>query len=69
MPWSRGRFGVHFWSRNHQGVPTASAVAISAKSIAVLPFVDMSEKKDQEYFADGMAEELLDLLQRHPDCT
>jgi TolB-like protein/DNA-binding winged helix-turn-helix (wHTH) protein/tetratricopeptide (TPR) repeat protein len=36
-------------------------------SIAVLPFVDMSEKKDQEYFADGLAEELLDLLSRVPD--
>ncbi len=35
-------------------------------SIAVLPFVDMSEKKDQEYFADGLAEELLDLLSRVP---
>jgi TolB-like protein len=32
------------------------------QSIAVLPFVDMSETKDQEYFADGMAEEILDLL-------
>lgn len=35
-------------------------------SIAVLPFVDMSEKKDQEYFADGMAEELIDLLAKAP---
>jgi TolB-like protein/tetratricopeptide (TPR) repeat protein len=59
-------FGVHFWSQIHQGVPSASAVAISDKSIAVLPFVDMSEKKDQEYFADGMAEELLDLLAKTP---
>jgi TolB-like protein/DNA-binding winged helix-turn-helix (wHTH) protein/predicted Zn-dependent protease len=33
-------------------------------SIAVLPFADMSEKKDQEYFADGMTEEILDLLSR-----
>jgi TolB-like protein len=32
------------------------------KSIAVLPFVDMSEKHDQEYFSDGLSEELLDLL-------
>jgi TolB-like protein len=40
--------------------------AISEKSVAVLPFVDMSEKKDQEYFADGMAEEVLDLLSRIP---
>jgi transcriptional activator of cad operon len=36
------------------------------KSIAVLPFVDMSEKHDQEYFADGMAEEVIDLLVRIP---
>lgn len=43
--------------------PAPSAVsAIPEKSIAVLPFVDMSEKKDQEYFSDGLAEELLDLL-------
>jgi serine/threonine protein kinase/TolB-like protein len=40
----------------------ASTPRVSDKSIAVLPFVDMSEKKDQEYFADGMAEEILDLL-------
>jgi TolB-like protein/cytochrome c-type biogenesis protein CcmH/NrfG len=31
-------------------------------SIAVLPFADMSEKKDQEYFSDGLAEELLNSL-------
>jgi len=40
---------------------------IPEKSIAVLPFVDMSEKKDQEYFSDGLAEELLDLLAQVPD--
>jgi TolB-like protein/predicted Zn-dependent protease len=39
---------------------------ISDNSIAVLPFTDMSEKKDQEYFADGMAEEVLDLLAKMP---
>ena len=31
-------------------------------SIAVLPFVDMSPEKDQEYFTDGLAEELLNVL-------
>jgi len=36
------------------------------KSIAVLPFVDMSADKDQEYFADGIAEELLNLLAKIP---
>ena len=40
---------------------------ISEKSIAVLPFTDMSEKKDQEYLADGMAEEVLNLLAKAPD--
>lgn len=39
---------------------------VSDKSIAVLPFVDMSETKDQEYFADGMAEEIIDLLVKIP---
>ena len=34
------------------------------KSIAVLPFVDMSPQKDQEYFSDGISEELLNLLSR-----
>jgi TolB-like protein len=46
-----------------------AAAAVSGKSIAVLPFADMSEKKDQEYFADGMAEEILDLLARIPGLT
>ena len=35
---------------------------IPEKSVAVLPFVDMSEKKDQEYFSDGLSEELIDML-------
>ena len=44
-----------------------AAPAIPQKSVAVLPFVDMSEKKDQEYFSDGMAEEVIDLLAKVPD--
>ena len=43
-----------------------AVAAFSDKSIAVLPFTDMSEKKDQEYFADGMAEEIIDLLVKIP---
>jgi adenylate cyclase len=64
-----------FWISKHQ-TPAAPAVIapaspiastpalprISDKSVAVLPFVDMSEKKDQEYFSDGLSEELIDLL-------
>jgi TolB-like protein/Tfp pilus assembly protein PilF len=37
------------------------------KSIAVLPFVNMSEDRNQEYFADGLSEELIDLLTRVPE--
>ena len=44
----------------------AALPAISEKSIAVLPFVDMSEKKDQEYFSDGLSEELIALLGETP---
>ena len=36
----------------------------SIQSIAVLPFVDMSPNGDQEYFGDGIAEELLNELTR-----
>jgi len=38
-----------------------------AKSIAVLPFADMSPEHDQEYFADGITEELLNSLARIRD--
>ena len=40
--------------------------AAPQQSIAVLPFVDMSQEKDQEYFSDGLSEELIDLLSRIP---
>jgi len=43
--------------------PAAEAVD---KSIAVMPFADMSENEDQEYFADGLAEELMGLLSKVP---
>jgi serine/threonine protein kinase/Flp pilus assembly protein TadD len=42
-------------------VPNATK-PVSDKSIAVLPFLDLSEKKDQEYFSDGLSEELIELL-------
>src|SRR5206468_3055004 len=32
------------------------------KSIAVVPFLDLSQAKDQEYFCDGISEEILDAL-------
>ena len=48
---------------------TDTAADINDKSIAVLPFSDLSEKRDQGYFADGMAEEILDLLTKIPQLT
>jgi len=49
------------------GVPQASATAPGEASIAVLPFADMSAAGDQEYFSDGIAEELLNVLAQVPD--
>jgi adenylate cyclase len=44
----------------------ADPAVIDKPSIAVLPFIDLSPAKDHEYFADGMSEELLNLLARIP---
>ena len=40
------------------------AAALNDTSIAVLPFADLSADKDQQYFTDGLSEELLNLLVR-----
>ncbi|MBS0374735.1 MAG: TIR domain-containing protein [Proteobacteria bacterium] len=45
----------------------AAATQVSGKSIAVLPFADLSERHDQGYFADGISEEIINLLARIPD--
>ena len=37
------------------------------KSIAVMPFLDLSQKRDQEYFSDGISEELLNVLSKVPN--
>jgi TolB-like protein/Flp pilus assembly protein TadD len=48
------------------GADQQAEISISDKSVAVLPFVDMSQAKDQEYFSDGISEELLNLLAKIP---
>ena len=62
----RSAAGTQAPSSSIQAVTPAHG-AITEKSIAVLPFADLSEQKDQEYFSDGLAEGLLDLLAQVPD--
>ena len=42
--------------------PVAQPAAAIGRSIAVLPFADMSAQHDQEYFTDGIAEEIINAL-------
>lgn len=51
-----------FWFRDGR----SSGFSHDQPSIAVLPFVSMSSDKNQEYFSDGLAEELLDALAKIP---
>ncbi len=51
-----GRYTAH----NKQSGPGE----LPNKSIAVLPFVDLSQTHDQEYFCDGISEEILDALSK-----
>jgi serine/threonine-protein kinase len=41
-----------------------AAPSVEVPSIAVLPFIDLSEAQNQEYFCDGMTEEIIDALTR-----
>jgi TolB-like protein/Tfp pilus assembly protein PilF len=54
--------GVFYLAQRPGGSPSA----VAESSIAVLPFVDMSQAKDQGYFSDGISEELLNLLAKIP---
>jgi adenylate cyclase len=46
---------------------SAPAITLSDRSIAVLPFPDLSAEQDQEHFCDGLTEELLNVLTRIPN--
>ena len=51
-----------------RGAETGARVEVP-KTIAVLPFADLSQAQDQEWFADGLAEEILNALVRVPDLS
>ncbi len=51
--------GVASWTATRR---VRSGPPIAAASIAVLPFVDLTAEKDQEYFSDGLADEILNAL-------
>ncbi|MGA7460324.1 MAG: winged helix-turn-helix domain-containing protein, partial [Candidatus Korobacteraceae bacterium] len=53
--------GIFWWRRS-----SVASRAPIASSIAVLPFSDMSPEKNQQYFSDGLAEELLNHLAKTP---
>ncbi len=58
------------WYAGRQSAPAAgadSAAGPVSESIAVLPFVNMSSDPEQEYFSDGISEELLNLLTKIPE--
>ncbi|HET7756835.1 MAG TPA: TIR domain-containing protein [Steroidobacteraceae bacterium] len=61
---------LHAWAapeaRSHENAvpPTAAEFKPPPHSIAVLPFVNMSGDKEQEYFSDGLSQELLNSLAR-----
>jgi len=64
--WYASRLDESAWVVDTGVLSTRRALPPDAASIAVLPFVDMSPGKDQEYFADGMSEEVLNLLAQLP---
>jgi len=72
--------GYSWWSRQDVGEPATPGTpavvtgqdnveqrATDLRSIAVLPFVNMSSDQAQEWFSDGLTEEILNALARTPD--
>ena len=54
--------GFVYWE-NRQSKPSGGTLS----SVVVLPFLDLSPQKDQDYFSDGLTEEIIDGLSRVPN--
>jgi TolB-like protein/Tfp pilus assembly protein PilF len=59
--------GLYFGVLKRQAKPVSQAAMIPEKSIAVLPFENLSEEKANEFFADGVQDEILTGLARVAD--
>jgi serine/threonine protein kinase len=60
--WMSNRHASAVTARPVGAEPASLTTTINPRSIAVLPFLDLSENKDQEYFSDGMTEQLINEL-------
>lgn len=56
-------WGVYLWNNRSRNPPPVG----TPSSVVVLPFLDLSPQKDQEYFSDGLTEEIIDALSRVPN--
>jgi TolB-like protein len=56
-----GYFIYNYFQKTNEGISSTVVEALD-KSIAVLPFVDMSAAKDQEYLGDGLADEIINSI-------
>jgi TolB-like protein/Flp pilus assembly protein TadD len=63
----QGIAGTSTAGQSEQQRPAEIESAEADNSIAVLPFVNMSSDAEQEYFSDGLSEELLNLLAKIPE--
>ncbi len=62
-----GGFAVWRGSRPKAETVPATAPAASEQAVAVLPFANLSGDREQEYFSDGLTEEILNAVAREPD--
>ena len=59
--------GVGFWIASHRKAPRPPVAVVAEKSIAVLPFENLSEDKANAYFAEGIQDEILTRLSKIAD--